>query len=128
LEREFEMPCRTLAFLTIPAVVAVALAPQVTTSQSHTRAAAGSSPREEAAGPVAPTPWGDPDLQGVSANTIEYRATVEDPNTYTSAWTAVLPLTRGGASDRLFEYACHEGNYAANILTAAPAAEAFAEK
>ncbi len=341
------MPCRTLAFLTIPAIVAVALAPQVTWSQSGTRTAAGSSSREEAARPVASTPWGDPDLQGVwtsatrtplerpaefgnrefltdeevakmnadlakqnhddetapsprragqtgggpehwyergrlasrrtsiivdppngrlpaltpeaakrheaeqkrflapatakdlgvwvrcigrgipgsmlptgynnnyqilqapgvvailyemihdvrvipldgrpqlpstvrqwmgnargrwegntlvvettnfrdehvpissrdglgsttsalrvverftrtSANTIEYRATVEDPNTYTSAWTAVLPLTRGGASDRLFEYACHEGNYAAtNILTAARAAEAFAEK
>jgi hypothetical protein len=64
------------------------------------------------------------------ANTIEYRATVEDPNTYTSPWTAVLPLTRGGASDRLFEYACHEGNYAVrNILTYARAAEeASAEK
>jgi hypothetical protein len=38
-------------------------------------------------------------------------------------------LTRGGASDRLFEYACHEGNYAVvNILTAARAAEASAEK
>jgi hypothetical protein len=63
------------------------------------------------------------------ANTIEYRATVEDPNTYTRPWTAVLPLTRGGASDRLFEYACHEGNYAAtNILTAARTAEASAAK
>jgi hypothetical protein len=64
-----------------------------------------------------------------AANTIEYRATVQDPNTYASPWTAVLPLTRGGASDRLFEYACHEGNYAVvNILTAARAAEALADK
>jgi hypothetical protein len=64
-----------------------------------------------------------------NANTIEYRATVEDPNTYASPWTAVLPLTRGGASDRLFEYACHEGNYAVvNILTAARAADASAER
>jgi hypothetical protein len=62
-------------------------------------------------------------------NTIEYRATVQDPNTYARPWTAVLPLTRGGASDRLFEYACHEGNYAVvNILTAARAAEALADK
>ena len=59
-----------------------------------------------------------------AADTIEYRATVDDPGTYTSRWTATLPLTRGAATDRLFEYACHEGNYAVpNILSAARAAE-----
>jgi hypothetical protein len=64
-----------------------------------------------------------------AANTIDYRATVEDPKTYATSWTVALPLTRGAASDRIFEYACHEGNYAAtNILTAARAAEASAEK
>jgi hypothetical protein len=64
-----------------------------------------------------------------AADAIEYRATVEDPNTYTRPWTAILPLTRGGASDRLFEYACHEGNYAVtNILTAARAADASPSK
>jgi hypothetical protein len=63
------------------------------------------------------------------ANTIEYRATVEDPETYTSPWTAVLPLTQLGASERLFEYACHEGNYAVpNILSAGRAADVSAEK
>ncbi len=58
------------------------------------------------------------------ANTIEYRVTVDDPQTYTRPWTAVLPLIRGGATDRIFEYACHEGNYAvANILRAARTSE-----
>ena len=65
----------------------------------------------------------------IDADTIEYRATVEDPDTYATPWTAVLSLTRGAGSDRLFEYACHEGNYAVvNILTAARAADASAEK
>src|SRR5258705_13527352 len=45
----------------------------------------------------------------VSAGTILYRFTVDDPNTWTRSWSAEIPLlaTKGP----LFEYACHEGNY-----------------
>jgi hypothetical protein len=45
----------------------------------------------------------------VSDDRILYQFTVEDPNTWTSPWSAEIPMiaTRGP----LFEYACHEGNY-----------------
>jgi hypothetical protein len=46
----------------------------------------------------------------VDAGTIHYEFTVEDPTTFTSPWTAVVPMVR--TDDRIFEYACHEGNYA----------------
>jgi len=40
---------------------------------------------------------------------IRYRATVEDPTVYTKPWTVEIAMNR--VNDRLFEYACHEGNY-----------------
>jgi hypothetical protein len=46
----------------------------------------------------------------VDENTIKYEFTVTDPHSYTRAWTAVVPLVR--TDDPIFEYACHEGNYA----------------
>jgi len=53
------------------------------------------------------------------ADTLTYEATVEDPQTWVRPWTLRLPLTRG-TDPHLFEYACHEGNYAMrNILSAA---------
>src|SRR5262249_46680721 len=58
----------------------------------------------------------------VAADTIIYEFTVEDPMTWTRTWTARIPMTRTDAS--LFEYACHEGNYAmVNILAGARAQE-----
>ena len=47
----------------------------------------------------------------VSANRIEYYATVIDPTTWTRPWTFNLPWARDDEY-KLFEYACHEGNYA----------------
>jgi hypothetical protein len=44
------------------------------------------------------------------AHTLLYEFTVDDPSTFTKPWTAVLPMTR--TADRMFEYACHEGNHA----------------
>jgi hypothetical protein len=41
--------------------------------------------------------------------TIRYEFTVTDPTAYTRPWSAVEPLR--AIDDRLFEYACHEGNY-----------------
>jgi hypothetical protein len=54
----------------------------------------------------------------VSADRILYRFTVEDPDTWTTKWSAEVAMlaTKGP----LFEYACHEGNYGLpNILSGA---------
>jgi hypothetical protein len=53
----------------------------------------------------------------VDAQTIDYQFTLQDPVMYTRPWTAAYPLTnnqasRGVTSGQLYEYACHEGNYA----------------
>ena len=51
----------------------------------------------------------------VSPNTVHYEITLADPTTWTSAWTAVVPMKR--TSQPLYEYACHEGNHGLrNIL------------
>jgi hypothetical protein len=51
----------------------------------------------------------------VSDKTIEYRATMEDPTTWTKPWSIELPFN--SVPGPLYEYACHEGNYAmADIL------------
>ena len=44
----------------------------------------------------------------VDADTIEYQFTAEDPTVWTRSWTAAFPLHK--TSDRMYEYACHEGN------------------
>jgi hypothetical protein len=56
------------------------------------------------------------------ADTIEYDITVEDPTTFTKPWKAVIPITRLPDKTEIYEYACHEGNYAmANLLGGARA-------
>jgi hypothetical protein len=47
----------------------------------------------------------------IDANTIDYTVTVDDPKVYTRPWTVSLPLNRD-ESYQMFEYSCHEGNYA----------------
>ncbi len=44
------------------------------------------------------------------ASTLLYEFTVDDPTTFTRPWTAQLPMT--WSDERIYEYACHEGNYA----------------
>jgi hypothetical protein len=46
----------------------------------------------------------------VNAKTLRYQFTLEDPATWSRPWTAeyAWPLT----SEPIYEYACHEGNYA----------------
>jgi hypothetical protein len=57
------------------------------------------------------------------ADTLEYRATVQDPQTWTRPWTLRIELTRDDQYP-LHEYACHEGNYAMrNILSGERAEE-----
>jgi hypothetical protein len=62
-----------------------------------------------------------------SDGSIQYEATVNDPKTFTAAWTAAFPINQEPGYE-IYEYACHEGNYAmSNILSGARAEEA-AEK
>ena len=62
-------------------------------------------------------------LSRVDANTLLYKATVDDPAIYTKPWTIELPFAV--YSKRLYEYACHEGNYSiAGILAGARKSEA----
>jgi hypothetical protein len=52
-------------------------------------------------------------------NTLDYRATLEDPRAFTAQWTLGIPLIRD-ESYVIYEYACHEGNYGLeHILSAA---------
>jgi hypothetical protein len=46
----------------------------------------------------------------VDAGTLLYRFTVEDPATWAAPWTG--EYTWPATDERVFEYACHEGNYA----------------
>ncbi len=60
--------------------------------------------------------------------TIEWSVTVDDPATWTKPWTFAMHLTKKDATQRPFEYACHEGNYGlSNILSAARAEERAAQ-
>ena len=57
------------------------------------------------------------------ADTIRYTFTVSDPDTWTTPWTAELPMVR--TDGPLHEYTCHENNYGlANILKGARANDA----
>ncbi|HEX7797964.1 MAG TPA: hypothetical protein VF456_26560 [Vicinamibacterales bacterium] len=61
-------------------------------------------------------------LAAIDADTIRYEVTVDDPTTWTRPWTAVTTWKR--SSERMLEYACHEGNYAlTDILRGARADE-----
>jgi len=60
----------------------------------------------------------------VAPDTVEWAVTVEDPSTWTRPWTFMIPLTRND-QEPVYEYACHEGNYAMkNLLTVSRAADA----
>jgi len=58
----------------------------------------------------------------MDAETLLYEFTVDDPTTFTKPWTASIPAN--ATSDKLFEYACNEGNFAmSGILGGARAEE-----
>jgi len=65
----------------------------------------------------------------ISQDTIEYRVTFIDPDTWTAPWTAALDLKGRPDDAGVFEYACHEGNHGMRYMLAAsrladrPAAE-----
>lgn len=53
------------------------------------------------------------------ADTLEYEVRIDDPETWTAPWAVGFPLTRDD-DYVIFEYACHEANYALrNMLSIA---------
>jgi hypothetical protein len=64
----------------------------------------------------------------LDADTLQYTATIDDPGTWTRPWTLSFPWKREPVYG-MFEYACHEGNYAMrNMLSASRAAESGPRK
>ncbi len=63
----------------------------------------------------------------VDAGTLLYRATIDDPTTFSKSWTIEYPFRPSDGP--VYEYACHEGNYAMeDILGGARKAEREAQK
>jgi hypothetical protein len=57
-----------------------------------------------------------------AADKILYKFTIDDPTTFTRPWSGDVPFNR--TNDLIYEYACHEGNYAlSNILSGERARE-----
>ena len=61
----------------------------------------------------------------IAPNVLRHQITLNDPDTWTQPWTVELLLEK--TQDPIFEYACHEGNYAMpGILAGARAEERVA--
>ena len=61
----------------------------------------------------------------IDADTLDHQVTIDDPLTFSQAWTASIPLKQ--SQSQMYEYACHEGNYGMEgILSGARAEEANA--
>lgn len=55
-------------------------------------------------------------LTRVDAETILYQFAIDDPTMFTQPWSGEVPFK--AMTDLIFEYSCHEGNYAlANVLS-----------
>ena len=65
----------------------------------------------------------------VGPERLQYEYTVYDPSTWTQPWTARIFMRPTPGTGVLYEYACHEGNYAAELaLRSTRAAEAALDK
>ena len=63
----------------------------------------------------------------VAPNTMHYELTIDDPKIFTKPWKVAFPITQESGY-QLFEYSCHETNYAMfNSLSGARAEEKAAE-
>ena len=60
-------------------------------------------------------------LTRVDADMLLYEFTVTDPETWTSSWTAAVPMPLN--PEPMFEYACHEGNYSMPVMLGGTRAE-----
>ena len=56
-----------------------------------------------------------------AAGTLDYEYTVYDQESFASSWTVTFPFTRGRG--RVYEWACHEGNYSMPLILSAARAE-----
>ena len=56
-----------------------------------------------------------------SSGVIDYEFMIEDPETWTRPWTAQVELVK--TDEPLYEYACHEGNYAMDGILAGARAD-----
>jgi hypothetical protein len=64
----------------------------------------------------------------LSPTAVDWSVTFDDPRTWVRPWTFTMTLTKKDRSQQVYEYACHEGNYAMpNILSAQRSAERAAE-
>jgi hypothetical protein len=54
-------------------------------------------------------------------DTLTYEVTVEDPSTWAKPWKIEIPMRK--TNDPIYEYACHEGNYAMEGMLAGARAE-----
>ena len=57
----------------------------------------------------------------LDADTLLYQFTVDDPTIWTKPWTASMTMSK--SSELVFEYACHEGNYAMRGILAGARSE-----
>jgi hypothetical protein len=63
----------------------------------------------------------------IDLDTMRYEFTVEDPTIWTRPFTAVVPMRK--SQERMYEYACHEGNHGMyGILKGARAMEVAADE
>ena len=61
----------------------------------------------------------------VAPDTLQYQFTMDDSATWTRPWTATIYMRPAPGTGRIYEFACHEGNYAiANTLRGARLQEA----
>ena len=60
-------------------------------------------------------------LTRVDPNQILYRFTVEDPDTFTQPFSGEVAMN--ATAEHIYEYACHEGNYALTGMLAGARAE-----
>ncbi len=66
-------------------------------------------------------------FERISPDQILYRATIDDPSTFTKQWTMEFPFR--ATPGPVYEYACHEGNYAmTDIMDGARKMEAKEKK
>jgi hypothetical protein len=64
----------------------------------------------------------------VAPDKIDWSVTVDDATTWTRSWTFAVPLTLNDG-EPVYEYACHEGNYAVkNMLSGSRAVEHAADQ
>jgi hypothetical protein len=53
-------------------------------------------------------------LRRSADDTLQYEATVVDPKTFTERFTLAFPMAK--TDKRIYEFACHEGNYSMEII------------